>query len=330
MSGKIYKGPDISSHNGDVDFTKIKGKYDFVILRCGYGSDFEYQDDVKFLRNAEECERLGIPYGVYLYSYATDKKKAASEAQHVLRLIEGRKISCGVWYDVEDKCLPQNKDELTENCICFLEAIEGAGYYAGIYASLNFFNTRLDLERLSPYDKWVAQWNKTDDFTEKHGMWQFSSTEKIDGLTGDFDMNIAYYDYPAVTDNMNKKAEPFYVKVKAKGGLNIRTGPGVRYKISGAYKDGEAVKILSTENGWGKTEKGYISMNYTEVFTEGGVYLVTADKLNVRKGAGTGYDILTALSKGDEIKAEGIENGFVKFTLTLEGYAKADYLSKKE
>lgn len=62
---------DVSVHNGVIDWDKVKASgIGGVLMRCGYGSDIESQDDKMFKRNADECSRLGIPFGVYLYSYA--------------------------------------------------------------------------------------------------------------------------------------------------------------------------------------------------------------------------------------------------------------------
>lgn len=61
------------------------------------------QDDSKWKYNSSECERLGIPYGVYLYSYADTVAKAKSEANHVIRLIKGKKLSYPIYYDMEEK-----------------------------------------------------------------------------------------------------------------------------------------------------------------------------------------------------------------------------------
>ena len=84
------KGIDVSEWQWDIDWAKVKASgIEFAIIRCGYGENQTDQDDAKFLRNVTECERLDIPYGVYIYSYATDTASAADEADHVLRLING-------------------------------------------------------------------------------------------------------------------------------------------------------------------------------------------------------------------------------------------------
>ena len=83
IPGATKKGIDVSVHNGKIDWQKVKNDgIDFAIIRCGYGQNMTSQDDVYWEYNVSECERLGIPYGVYLYSYANTLAKAKSEAQH--------------------------------------------------------------------------------------------------------------------------------------------------------------------------------------------------------------------------------------------------------
>ena len=82
------KGIDVSEHNGNIDWAKVKASgVNFAIIRCGYGSDYTYQDDKKWLQNVKGCKAAGIPFGVYLYSYAKNTTMAASEAQHVIRCL---------------------------------------------------------------------------------------------------------------------------------------------------------------------------------------------------------------------------------------------------
>ena len=84
----IQKIIDVSEHNGKINWEKARSHIDGVIIRCGYGMDMTSQDDKHWKRNADECTRLGIPFGVYLYSYANTEGKSRSEAAHVLRLIK--------------------------------------------------------------------------------------------------------------------------------------------------------------------------------------------------------------------------------------------------
>ena len=192
----LYQGVDISEHNGYVDFNALKGKIDFAILRCGYGSDYISQDDSCFQRNAEACDAAGIPYGVYLYSYATDESMARNEAAHTLRLLRGRDPDFGVWYDIEDSCLPYGEG-VAAQCKIYCDTLLAAGCTCvGIYAPLYLMEDYLSGPELKPYDKWVAQWNWTCDYPEP-GIWQYTSEGVIGGQT--FDMNYVYKDYPELT-----------------------------------------------------------------------------------------------------------------------------------
>lgn len=195
MAQILATGIDISEFNGNVDINAMKGQIDFVIIRCGYGSDYEGQDDTEFEANVRKCDAAGIPYGVYLYSYAQNEEMAKSEAAHTLRLLKGKRPLYGVWYDVEDSSLPDG-EAIVNNVIAYCDTVQAAGYYCGVYSFLYWLQTRLNSPRLAKYDKWVAQWNTTLDYTGNVGLWQFTNSAVINGKR--FDMNRAFRDYPAI------------------------------------------------------------------------------------------------------------------------------------
>ena len=91
---------DVSQHQGTIDWNKVKGKIAGAILRCGYGDDLPAQDDTQFARNLSECERLKIPHGVYLYSYASTEVQAKSELAHILRLIKGHTFELPIFIEM--------------------------------------------------------------------------------------------------------------------------------------------------------------------------------------------------------------------------------------
>ena len=78
MASLPTRGIDISEFNGDVNIDALKGQIDFVIIRCGYGSNYTNQDDTQYENNVRKCLAAGIPYGVYLYSYAKNTDMAKS------------------------------------------------------------------------------------------------------------------------------------------------------------------------------------------------------------------------------------------------------------
>ena len=196
---EVLTGVDVSEHQGIIDWEKVKNNgIAFAIIRCGYGKDDPSQDDKMFARNVAECERLNIPYGIYLYSYALDIEGAKSEAAHALRLISGHNPELGIWFDMEDadgyklrNGMPSN-NTLVEMCITFCEIMKENGYKTGVYANLSWLMNQLNDSRLDIYDKWVAQWNATCDYTKKYIMWQYTSDGTVKGIEGRVDMNKYY------------------------------------------------------------------------------------------------------------------------------------------
>lgn len=190
----LANGIDISEFNGDVDIAALKGKVDFIIIRCGYGGDYANQDDSQYQANVRKCQQAGIPFGVYLYSYARNMEMALSEARHTLRLIHGLRPLYGVWYDLEDSSLPTG-EALVDNVLAYWTTIQQCGYYCGIYASLDWMLNRLNSPRLLGVDRWVAQWGPELQYPNA-GMWQYTDRGVINGRT--FDLDRAFKDYPAI------------------------------------------------------------------------------------------------------------------------------------
>ena len=196
-----YKGIDVSYHNGNIDWAKVKASgVDYAIIRCGYGMDQRDQDDEKWLENVQGCIENNIPFGVYLYSYATNTSRASSEADHVLRLLreaglDPSDVSYPVYFDMEDVSTLNSDHAAIATTFC--NKIEAAGYVAGVYSSTSWFNDRLTDPCFSNWTKWVAQWNASigltydglSDFSSGNGMWQFSDYGSVPGISGAVDLN---------------------------------------------------------------------------------------------------------------------------------------------
>lgn len=188
-------GIDVSSWQGTINWEKVKASgVDFAIIRCGYGMDQKDQDDSQFLRNVTECERLGIPYGVYIYSYATNTTRAASEAEHVLRLIKGHKLSYPVYFDMEDRSTIGC--DYANIAKTFCNKISDAGYPVGVYANLNWWNNYLTDSCFSRWHRWVAQYYSTCQYQKEYAIWQYTSSGTVNGISGKVDMNYLI-GYPA-------------------------------------------------------------------------------------------------------------------------------------
>lgn len=185
------QGIDVSSWQGRIDWDKVKAAgIDFAIIRCGYGMDQTDQDDEYFEFNASECERVGIPYGVYIYSYADSVYRAESEADHVLRLIQGHSLSYPVYFDMEDaSTLSVGKDGLAAIATAFCSKITAAGYPVGIYANLNWWTNYLTDPCFDNWYRWMAQYNSSCSYTGTYAMWQYTSSGTVDGISGRVDMN---------------------------------------------------------------------------------------------------------------------------------------------
>ena len=153
-------GIDVSEHQGDFDFTPYKDG--FVIIRGGYGIR---NADQWAERNISKCDALGIPWGIYWYSYALNVQTAKLEAELCLRFLNGRKPRLGVWFDMEDADGYKAKNGFPENetinamCKVFCAAMEDAGNRTGVYASLSWFDTHIGE---TGYDKWIASWGAND------------------------------------------------------------------------------------------------------------------------------------------------------------------------
>ena len=115
-NGAVARGIDVSNFQGTIDWNQVKAAgIEFAILKVGpvYG-----KPDSTFERNATECERLGIPYGVYYYSYARSVADANKEADRTLAWLGGHHPSLPVYYDLEDNYILQDpnfsKDKLAQ------------------------------------------------------------------------------------------------------------------------------------------------------------------------------------------------------------------------
>nr|WP_294672849.1 Ig-like domain-containing protein [uncultured Ruminococcus sp.] len=198
IQGATMKGIDVSQWNGNINWAKVaKSDVDYAIIRVGYGDNYTYQDDTYFKKNVQGCIDNKIPFGVYIYSYAVNTSMAKSEANHVLRLINGLKLDFPVYFDMEDNSQLNGTNRATRGAIAktFCNTITAKGYKVGIYANLNWWNNYLTDKAFnnSKWYKWVAQYNSQCDYKGTYQMWQSTSSGVIDGVSsacGTFDFNF--------------------------------------------------------------------------------------------------------------------------------------------
>lgn len=183
---------DASEHQKKIDWEKVKasGKIDGVIFRIGYGDNDVGQDDKYFLRNLTECERLGIPYEVYLYSYADTDKHIQSEIAHIKRLLNGRNVR--VWLDLEYRPAKAFWRKAVE---AFLKAFPSGGVYSWEWVFTDVLDG-IDCPR------WICAYGSNSGKPEYnykpkldcHG-WQYTSRASVPGINGNVDMSEWYKDF---------------------------------------------------------------------------------------------------------------------------------------
>lgn len=216
---KDKKGVDISYANGNIDLAKVKAAgYEFVMIRCGYGSDIASQDDTQFASNVAKAEKLGMPWGVYLFSYACSTADAKSELAHIDRLLKaqakkGYYPTMPIALDIEPTSYVQNhggwtKTNLTNVATIILDGLTDLGYYPMIYTGYSELDGMLSDHIRNDYDCWFAQWNSTPNAYKYNrlGIWQYGGeTNYIDGNSitgvGVIDKNKCYKDYPSIIKN---------------------------------------------------------------------------------------------------------------------------------
>lgn len=196
---------DISSWQGDIDWDAVKnsGEVDAVIIRCGYGSAHE---DKKFARNIEAVKRLGIPYGIYLFSYSEDAEEATDEAEFVYSLIQkyDLNLSFPIYYDLESWELsdrtyhsPTSTTTYEEIVDAFVSYMAERSYTANIYSYRNYLTGVLNSPNILKYVSWVAVFDnpsigfENPYYTGVQG-WQYTSSATVEGISGSVDMSAFY------------------------------------------------------------------------------------------------------------------------------------------
>ncbi len=196
-------GIDVSKYNGLIDWNKVKNAgVEFAIVRCGYrgSSTGTIVVDPYFNTNMEKATLAGVPLGVYFFTQATNTVEAVEEASAVVELIKSYNLEYPVFIDTEGAGghgRADNLEVIDRSFIVqtFCETIRSAGYTAGIYASKNWFNKKLDITKLSADNvTWLAEYNDKPSYGGTYQMWQYSSAGSIDGIEGRVDMNLSYLD----------------------------------------------------------------------------------------------------------------------------------------
>ena len=193
---------DVSSWQGDIDWAKAKADgVEGAIIRLGFG--WGNDADAKAQRNINECKRLGIPFGIYWYSYAEDASGSRQEGNDVVSKLRQFGVSPNdlkypVYYDLESwtwtgHTPPTNPNVYNGIVNAWYGALQSGGYQnLGVYSYTSYLQGPLNNANIYAKTRWVAQYGPQMEFTAfgtNDRGWQYTSSGQINGISGSVDMN---------------------------------------------------------------------------------------------------------------------------------------------
>ena len=192
-SSKTYTAIDVSEFQGTIDWTKVKkAGVDAAIIRYADGTYL----DPKFATNMKNAIAAGIHVGCYIFSRAKTAAEAESEATRLYNAAKAYKYDMPLYIDLEANNLSKCADTVAA---AFLKKMAALGARGGVYANLTWWNNYLTktAANYSAHPFWIAQYNKTMDHKNPSlfGMWQYSSSGKVDGISSNVDLDHLYVAY---------------------------------------------------------------------------------------------------------------------------------------
>lgn len=337
----MLKGIDVSEHQGRINWEQVKDHVDFVMLRAGYGRN---NIDKQFIRNISECNRLGIPVGIYWFSYAHDVAGAKAEANYVLEAIKPYKIDYPVCYDFEYDTLRYASQQgfaigkrlATDMINAFCSTIEQAGYKAMNYANPDFINNKFYNNEVN-YPLWLAWYGVSEDKAKAYNpsIWQYSESGSIAGIgTNSVDMNYCYENFFE-----NKKPKIMATTKNVDTYLNVREEGHTNAKVLGTIPAGADFEIKWVDSdylGWYYIEyqgiTGYVSKDYVEKLQMATTCNVDS-VLNVRAEGNTSSNIVATINPGEVFRIDWVDSDFIGWyritTATgATGFVKSDFVKK--
>lgn len=198
---RAVHGIDVSEFQGEnIDWNLVKESgIVFVIIRVGYrayGEGGELVLDAMFDRNMEGALQAGLKVGVYFFSQAISPAEAVEEAEFVTDHLKPYEISGPVVFDTEEirwdeaRTDGNTRKDFTNYCKVFCETIESAGYEPMIYANMKWMAFELELEELTEYDFWYADYNEVPQCPYDYKIWQYTEEGAVPGIEGNVDLNL--------------------------------------------------------------------------------------------------------------------------------------------
>lgn len=239
---------DVSAWQGTIDWQAVKNSgVEGAIIRIAYGWDNGF--DNQALRNISECRRLGIPFGVYLYSYAYDANTGAAEGSSLVNLLQKAGVSSSdlgypVYYDLEKwtwagREVPNNPGTYNGIVNAWYSKLRSAGYTnLAVYSYTSYLNKELNSSNIHSKTRWVAQYGSSMEYTAfptNDRGWQYTSKGRVNGISGTVDLSAF--------GNKTSTAP-----VGATGSVYRLYHPGIR--VHHYTADAHEMSVLVNQRGW--------------------------------------------------------------------------------
>jgi GH25 family lysozyme M1 (1,4-beta-N-acetylmuramidase) len=228
------KGIDVSYANGNIDWSKVKGSgIEFAILRSTFGSESPSQIDSQYFQNAQGCVKNNIPFATYHFAYFVNEQTAKDEADFAIKKAnEYKNYIKFIVLDVEEDSVRYAKNmgynpDWTACSVAFMERVKNAGYIPVLYSNYSWLKNIFNYNKLKNYKLWYAAPDVNKPAFDC-AIWQYSWKGKVNGISGDVDMNYLYDDSLFATKTTITKTSTLQTATNSsKSSINI----DVNYKV---------------------------------------------------------------------------------------------------
>ena len=232
---RLFHGVDISVWQGNINWKKAKADgIDFAIIRCGYTAlnKFALHQDTTFIKNYNDAKEAGVSVGIYYYACATNADEAKKEANYIISILKNNNIDnqLPVVMDYETNSGRPNtvynryvkkkgkayaRSRFTKNAKVFMNTLRASGYESMFYSyrmmidpklSANYRFNMDEINGSSQYRFWLAQYSTSNSYSGNMEIWQFSSTGRVKGMSGNIDRNFWYYPLAGVKTTSGTKS----------------------------------------------------------------------------------------------------------------------------
>jgi GH25 family lysozyme M1 (1,4-beta-N-acetylmuramidase) len=289
---------DVSKHNGNIDWSKVKGNVEAAVIRLGYRgySKGDIAQDPKYIDNLNGCRNNGIPYSIYFFPCSINDAEAVEEANYIINAVQGLEISLPVFLDSEVSAPGKvgrsdnlSVEQRTHLLKAIIDNVKAAGIEIGVYASTSWLNNNLNVADLGDIPIWVAQYNTHCTYGDKYVMWQYTSNGSVNGIAGRVDcsnnisLNIA-------AETISANTHSYSVEEVAQ--MICRGEIGVGHAVRQAWCNSHGVDYALVRARVNEL-KGVAKKPATPQYVVGKVYKILVSDLRIRINPGTNYAVKT-------------------------------------